>query len=322
MIACASTKLARDRAPAEAMRYQRLDLNLLTALRALLTERNVTRAAERLYLSQSAMSGILARLREYFDDQLIVPVARRMELTPLGESLVDKVNDLLLMIDATLGTKPEFAPGKSRRHFVVVASDYAVNVLLLDVLRDLHASAPDITLEFRQPTRYAYQDLETGDVDLIIAPEWHERKGISACELFDDTYRAVVDRNHAEIGDTIGVEQYKAARHVSCENRGPPMLEAWFDKRHPGERRVEVRVPTFSALPALVVGTSRIATMHTRMALQACTQWPVRIARLEFQTPPFIEMLLWHSYRDHDPGLVWIRERLVHHAAHMPQLPA
>lgn len=76
------------------MRYQRLDLNLLTALRALLTEKNVTRAGESLFVSQSAMSGILARLREYFDDPLIVPVGRRMELTPLGESLVSKVNDL------------------------------------------------------------------------------------------------------------------------------------------------------------------------------------------------------------------------------------
>lgn len=304
------------------MRYQRLDLNLLTALRALLTERNVTRAAEGLYLSQSAMSGILARLREYFDDPLIVPVARRMELTPLGESLIDKVNDLLLQIDATLGTKPEFAPEKSGRHFVIVASDYAIDVLLLDVLRDLHGAAPGVTLEFRQPTRLAYQDLESGEVNFIIAPEWHQTRGFSSCALFDDVYCAVVDRDRVDLGDTVDLGRYQAARHVSTENRGPPMFEAWFDKRYPGTRRVEVRVPNFTLLPRLVVGTDRLATLHMRQAMRAREQWPVRLARLDFEFPPFVEMLQWHSYRDHDPGLVWMRERLLERAHALPPLPA
>lgn len=303
------------------MRYQRLDLNLLTALRALLTERNVTRAAESLYLSQSAMSGILARLREYFDDALIVPVGRRMELTPLGESLVGKVNDLLLQIDATLGTKPEFAPEKSGRHFVIVASDYATEVLLLDVLRSLHRRAPGITLEFRQPTRLTYQELESGEVDFIIAPEWHQTRGFSSCPLFEDVYCAVVDRDHPSIGDTVDLAQYKAARHVSTENRGPPMFESWFDKRYPGERRVEVRVPTFTMLPRLVIGTERMATLHLRQAMHACAQWPVRRVRLGFEFPPFVEMLQWHSYRDHDPGLVWMRQQLQQQASALPALP-
>lgn len=304
------------------MRYQRLDLNLLTALRALLTERNVTRAAEGLYLSQSAMSGILARLREYFDDPLIVPVARRMELTPLGESLVGKVHDLLLQIDATLGTKPEFAPGKSGRHFVIVASDYAIDVLLLDVLRDLHGVAPGVTIEFRQMTRLAYRDLESGEVDFIIAPEWHETKGFSSCPLFDDTYCAVVDRDHPAVGDTVDLAQYKALRHVSTENRGPPVFDGWFDMRYPGVRRVEVRVPSFTMLPRLVLGTERVATLHMRQAMHAREQWPVRLARLGFDSPPFVEMLQWHSYRDHDPGLVWMRERLLERACVLLPLPA
>ncbi len=303
------------------MRYQRLDLNLLTALRALLTERSVTRAAESLCLSQSAMSGILSRLREYFDDQLIVPVARRMELTPLGESLIGKVQDLLLQIDATLGTKPEFAPEKSGRHFVIVASDYAIGVLLLDVLRDLHASAPGVTLEFRQPTRLAYQELESGEVDFMIAPEWYQTRGFSSCALFDDTYCAIVDRDHPDVGATIDLAQYQALRHVSTDNRGPPMFEGWFDKRYPGTRRVEVRVPSFALLPRLVIGTQRTATLHMRHAMQACALWPVRMARLGFEFPPFVEMLQWHSYRDHDPGLVWMRECLLAHARALPATP-
>lgn len=303
------------------MRYQRLDLNLLTALRALLTERNVTRAADSLCVSQSAMSGILARLREYFDDPLIVPVARRMEPTPLGESLIGKVNDLLLQIEATLGTKPDFEPAKSGRHFIIVASDYAISVLLLDTLRELHASAPGVTFEFRPPTRLAYQELESGEVDFIIAPEWYETKGFSSCALWDDAYCAVVDRDSTEFGDSVSLEQYMAARHVSTENRGPPMFEAWFDRRYSGGRRVEVRVPNFTLLPRLVIGTSRLATMHARLAAQVCEQWPLRRARLDFEAPPFVEMLQWHSYRDLDPGIVWVRERLQERSRLLPALP-
>lgn len=304
------------------MRYQRLDLNLLTALRALLTERNVTRAAESLYLSQSAMSGILARLREYFDDPLIVQVARRMELTPLGESLIGKVSDLLLQIDATLGTKPGFEPEKSGRHFVIVASDYAIAVLLLEALRDMQASAPGVSFEFRQPTPLAYQELESGEVDFIIAPEWHQTKGFSSCALWQDDYCAIVDRECSEVGDSVSLEQYKAARHVSTDSRGAPMFEAWFDKRYAGERRVEVRIPSFALLPTLVVGTPRLATMHSRLGRRACELWPVRWVRLGFDVPPFVEMLQWHSYRDHDPGMVWLRERLLARANALPALGA
>ena len=93
------------------VRYHKLDLNLLTALKALLAEKNVTRAGEAVHVTQSAMSGILSRLRDYFGDPLIVQVGRKMELTSLAESLVEPVNDVLLRIDATIATRPEFNHG-------------------------------------------------------------------------------------------------------------------------------------------------------------------------------------------------------------------
>src|SRR3984957_3811435 len=96
------------------VRYHKLDLNLLTALKALLAEKNVTRAGEAVHVTQSAMSGILARLRDYFGDPLIVQVGRKMELTSLAESLVEPVNDVLLRIDATNATRPELNPLSSQ----------------------------------------------------------------------------------------------------------------------------------------------------------------------------------------------------------------
>lgn len=293
------------------MRYQRFDLNLLGALRALLTMRSVTRAAESLHLSQSAMSGILSRLRDYFDDPLIVQKGRRMELTPLAESLVGKVNDLLLMVDATLGSTAEFDPGVSKRNFVLIASDYSIRILLTSLLRSIAEEAPHLTFEFRHVSGVAYQELESGEVDFIISPAWHETEGFASCPLFEDNYRAVVDVAHEGIGASISLDDYAASGHVVVDSRGVPMFDAWFEKEHPGLRRVQVRVPNFGLLPCMVVGTRYIATMHARLAAQACQQFAVRSVPLAFDTPLFTARLQWHKYRDRDPALLWIRHKLL-----------
>jgi len=302
------------------MRYQRLDLNLLTALRALLSERNVTRAGEALHVSQSAMSGMLARLREYFDDALIVPVGRRMELTPLAETLVAKLNDLMLRLDATLATRPAFDPASSRRCFSIVTSDYLAQVLLLDVLREVHHEAPGITVEFHQPSNMAAADLENGEVDFVINPERFTTPNQASTVLFEDSYHAVVDSACTEMGDSLGLAQYKAMRHVTLENNGRPQFETWFLGTRGQPPNVEVVVNNFGLLPQLVLGTSRVATLHTRMALQAARQWPLRLVRLDFDTPRLVETLQWHRYRDLDPGSQWLREKIICKAWALPSV--
>ena len=112
------------------MRFKKLDLNLLVALDALLTEKNVTRAGERVFLSQSTMSNALARLRQYFDDELLVQVGGRMELTPRAVMLHDAVRDVLVRIDTTIAAKPAFDPTESDREVTLFVSDYSMEVLI------------------------------------------------------------------------------------------------------------------------------------------------------------------------------------------------
>src|SRR5262245_4933192 len=112
------------------MRFNRLDLNLLVALDALLAEQNITRAAERLHLSQSAVSGALARLREHFQDELLVQVGRRMTRTPLAESLAQPVREILAQVQATVERRPGFDPSTSDRQFSIMVSDYVTTVLM------------------------------------------------------------------------------------------------------------------------------------------------------------------------------------------------
>jgi DNA-binding transcriptional LysR family regulator len=304
------------------MRYNRLDLNLLPALRALLTEKNVTRAGESIHVTQSAMSGILARLRDYFDDPLIVQVGRRMELTPLAEGLIDKVNDLLLRVDTTLATQPEFDPARTRRHYTIVSSDYVVSVLLMDVLREVSGQAPGVTIELLQPSAGASAALEAGEVDFVVNPELFTVDSQSASPLFEDTYHAVVDRHHPEVGETMSLAQYMGLGHVTFQNKGRPMFETWLARAHGDERRQEVLTNNFGMLAPLVIGTRRVATMHTRMAMQMAAVLPVRMVRLDFDVPRLVEVLQWHKYRDLDPGSVWLRELIMAHAKQLPPLPA
>jgi LysR family transcriptional regulator, nod-box dependent transcriptional activator len=304
------------------MRYHKLDLNLLTALKALLTERNVTRAGESVHVTQSAMSGILARLRDYFGDPLIVQVGRKMELTPLAESLVEPVNDVLLRIDATIATRPEFNPLTTRRHFSVVASDYSISVLLLGVLRRVHREAPNMSLEFRTPSESAVAELEAGEVDFIVNPETQNSPLQSGAVIFEDSYTIVVDADNLEVGDSIGIDQYLALRHVAFKSgkHGLPQFETWMANRHGDERRVEVISHSFHLMPQLVLGTTRIATMHTRLAKQFAGSLRIRLVKPTFEIPRLVEVLQWHKYRDLDPGSMWLRDVIIEGARRLPPL--
>lgn len=303
------------------MRYQRLDLNLLVALRALLTERSVTRAAQSVNVTQSAMSGILARLREYFEDPLIVQVGRRMELTQLGQSLQEPVNDLLVRIDTTLGTRPEFDPATTRRRFSIMASDYVISVLLADVLQRVHLEAPGVLIELRVPSKDSTAQLEGGDLDLLITPELFTAAGHASAPLYEDEYCVVTDRDNQDVGESLSLAQFSALRHVCYESQGKPFFETWFERTHGEIRQVELTAHSFQLLPTLVLGTKRVATMHSHMARRIAASMPVKLAKLDFAVPRIVEVLQWHKLRDLDPGSQWLRQCIIEQAGCLSQPP-
>lgn len=303
------------------MRYNRLDLNLLPALRALLTEKNVTRAGKSLHVTQPAMSRMLSRLREYFDDPLIVPVGRRMELTPLAEGLAERVNHLLLHVDATLNTQPAFDPSQSTRHYTVMASDYVASVLMLDVVREVSRVAPAVSIELVPLGPWGAAALSTGEIDFMVQPQRFCSAEHPTAKLFEDTYHGVVDRGHETVGDTVTFAQYMALDHVTYRNRGWPLFGSFFEKGLALPKQPLVSVNMFALLAPMVVGTPRIATMQSRMATRLAETLPVRLVRLDFETPRLAEVLQWHPYRDADPGNLWLRELIRNVAARLSPLP-
>jgi DNA-binding transcriptional LysR family regulator len=222
------------------VRFNKLDLNLLVALDVLLKERSVTRAAEVLNLSPSAVSNALAKLREYFEDELLVQIGRKMELTPRAESLQDAVRDLLLRIDSTIGAPAAFDPRGSDRMFRIFASDYTQMVLgpaLMTLAAQQHAT---VRFEFAPQVSQPHRYLERGEADLLT-------------------------------------------------------------------RRVAVLTYSFITLPALLVGTDRVATVHERVARRLVGVWPLEIRPTPMHFEPMEQAMQWHKFRSNDPGLTWLR---------------
>src|SRR5262245_8517337 len=150
------------------MQLNRFDLNLLIALDALIHEKNVTRAAERVFVSQPAMSAALQKLRDYFNDPLLVRVGRDMQLTPRGLSLVEPVREALLRIQATLGTQPTFDPATVQRTFTVISSADAILRVMPGVLRRVTREAPGVQCHIEHFSETTLARLEYGDADLYL----------------------------------------------------------------------------------------------------------------------------------------------------------
>ena len=287
-----------------------LDLNLLMVLDALFVEKNVTRAGERIHLSQSATSGALSRLREYFKDDLLVPVGRRMVLTPLAEELALPVRELLQHAEAVIRRTPVFSPETSERKFRIFMSDYIALVLMTRALPQIQRSAPGITLQI-MPLRT--DALEQGDADLAILPVQILAKDHPFEVLFQDEFVCIACATNKRIGKSLSLRDYLSLGHVAVrfgEQQEVPSLEEEFLGSLGQKRRIEVVATGFTLLPHLILGTTRIATIQRRLAEFYARQMPLKIVRLPKPLPRLKESMQWHAFRNSDPGLMWLRRTL------------
>lgn len=295
------------------MRLGHFDLNLFVTLDALLDTCSISRAAERLNLGASATSSALGRLREHFGDELLVQVGRRMELTPLAQSLREPVRDLLLRSHATLATRAEFDPACALRRFVFNASDYAATVLLTPLAQQLESEAPGISLDIVSLGDRNLERLERGEVDFAIYPERNASVEHPTQPLLNETYSCVVWTGHRLGPEGLTFEHYMAARHVAAQfgDLRVATFESWFLSAHGVARNVVTTASSFNALPALVVGTQRIATMHTRLAQMYARMLPVKVLPPPFQIPTLKLVMQWNRHNGRDSAHAWLRQRLV-----------
>jgi LysR family transcriptional regulator, nod-box dependent transcriptional activator len=308
------------------MRLRDFDLNLLIALDALLSEQSTTRAGKRLNLSQSALSCSLGRLRDYFQDDVLMQTGRELTPTQLGRSLAGPVRELLLQAEAMLESSRVFDPATSERHFVLLMSDYAASVLMVNAAQQIARSASRISIELLPQIHVPWESLDSGEVDLLLMPEQFLSPDHPRVSLFEDRYIGVVWSGHPTVGERISAEQFESLGHVSAridaQRRQSITLEESALKKLGLKRRIECVVPEFNAIPQYLIGTTRMAMMHSRLAKLYCATHAVRVARLPQEFPLVQEAVQWHRHRDQDPGIAWLRSVLRTTAADLGPSPS
>ncbi|MBV8902083.1 MAG: LysR family transcriptional regulator [Acidobacteriia bacterium] len=302
------------------MNFSGLDLNLLVALDALFAERSVSRAGERLRLSQSATSGALDRLRQAFGDPLLVQVGRTMTLTPLAERLVAPVREFLMQAEGILNRGPVFDPSASTGKLRLLMSDYAQTVVMTKALPRLQRVAPGVTIEIA-PITGDNSELQRGEIDLALGPNSYLVPGHPSERLFEDEFICLAWLENKEFGRKLSLDTYLRLGHVAVRfgrQRQSPTFDEWFTRHLGYERRIEVVTTTFNLVPQLLVGTNRIATVHRRLALFYQKHLPLKIVPPPIEIPRFEQFMQWHRSRDHDAGNVWLRSLLKEAVAESP----
>jgi LysR family transcriptional regulator, nod-box dependent transcriptional activator len=301
------------------MQLNRFDLNLLVSLDALLRERNVTRAGERIFLSQSAMSGALQRLRDYFGDDLLVRAGRELELTPRAAALAGPVQDILLKIQAALETEPTFNPFTAKRVFSIAMSDYCFVAFMREVMPRLQKEAPGITCRIEPIDHSCVKRLDAGQVNFCLLPEnvppiteANMSVSLRRTKLFTDDWVCAVWREHPSVGDSLSMEQYLSLPHAFTDfGFGTSTVEDATIKKDGLTIRIPLTYGGFSSLPFVLPGTSMIATIQRRLARVLETSLPIKILASPASIPPIQETLFWHERHEFEPGHLWLRNLFI-----------
>jgi LysR family transcriptional regulator, nod-box dependent transcriptional activator len=299
------------------MRFKGLDLNLMVVLDRLLAEQNVSRAAEALNLSQSATSAALARLREHFGDELLTQMGRRMLPTPLGLELAQAVRAILMRIDRDVLNREAFDPARSTRSFRIMASDYVSLVALRHGLASIAASAPNMNFEILPAGETPARVLEHGEIDLLIMPDRYVSDQHPLEEYFTDRYVCVVDPALRDARSEFSFKTYLSLPHAVVRFAQSRQLtfEDWFLERYGHARRIELVTSSYASLPYFVAGTGRIATLHERHARLVAGMLGLLILPCPIEIPTIREVIQWHSTRNADEALAWVRQQLLHQVA-------
>jgi DNA-binding transcriptional LysR family regulator len=300
------------------MNLRNIDLNLLLVFEALMDERNVTRAARRVGLSQPALSNALARLRRTFDDPLLVRTTTGMTPTPVAQALISPVHAALTQLRAALEEKNRFNPAESARMFHILANDYVELALLPALLKELRARSTGVRLRLHRP-RNLFEppsiaalsesfDLAVGFYPDALALEAAIRSEI----LWEERNVCIASAKHTSIRGKISLRQYAAAEHVAVfyKAEGQGLIDTLLEQKG-YTRQTALQLPHFISVPFAVAATNLIATVPERLALAFSKQLKLQVLSLPLTTPSFRLSLLWHARFHNDPAHRWMRELIL-----------
>jgi DNA-binding transcriptional LysR family regulator len=289
---------------------RRLDLNLLVTLDVLLSEHNVTRAAERLNFSQPSVSVHLAKLRDIFGDPLLLPGPRGMMPTPRADELREPLREALQALEQAVAPATPFDPAQATHTWRVSASDYGESTIVLPALPGLRSAAPGTRLAVVElaPSRIARQ-AEQGEIDLAFHTSEDAPHGMRRRALFTERYVLVGRAGHPRLKRKPTVEQFCRLEHVVVSPDGGGFRGitdealAWLGL----SRRVVLSVPHFLFVRSVLATTDLVAMLPSRLVRDTSglqlVEPPVDVAGYEMS-------MLWHERSHRDPAHQWLREHI------------
>ncbi len=284
------------------MRLSGFNLNQLVALEALLSERNVTRAADRVHLSQSAMSTVLAQLRDHFSDELLVRSGRQLILTPFAKSLIAPLTEVLTTSRRFAALRPDQADMAIDRELKIVASDHSVQTFLAEAVKQAIKDMPGLHINILPLTDTSPRLLQDGEIDLLIAGQSLNVGAVPHSVLRADRFVCLACADNGPQAEKLTRQEYLDRTHLVVRYFEHQL--AFEDEevlRLAGVKRIhQVSAWSFSMVPYLLSGTPMIATVTNGIAQQLYTRWPLSIYEFPFAHNPIQVFSYIHPSRHDD----------------------
>ncbi len=294
------------------MDTKKLDLNLLVTLEALLVEQNVTRAAERLHLSQPAVSAQLNRLRELFDDPLLIPVQRGMTPTAKAIDLLDPLRRALDQVRATLTGHRDFNPTTARLTIAIACTDYLQAAIVQPLAVALRAEAPGVRIALHQldPLRLEAQ-IANGQVDLALMTPEHGPATLRSRHLFNERYVLIARKRHPGVRLGLSVEEFARLDQVIVSLQGGEFTSPVDDGLAAlgYTRKVALSAASFLFVPEIVARSDFVALVPERLARDRGDS--LAVVECPFPIPEFAVGMLWHERNHGHSGQCWVRDMIL-----------
>ncbi|HCE38643.1 MAG: LysR family transcriptional regulator [Alcanivorax sp.] len=295
------------------------DLNLLKYLDVLLREKNVTRAAEQLGITQPAMSNSLKRLRLMFGDPLLIRTSEGMTATDRAQELQPLVRQLIAQAESLFTPEDGFQPSDSRRVFRIMTSDYAEATLVPHIVRRLREEAPNVVLDFLTPSDVSYPDMEQGRVDMALN-RFNEIPGsFHQVTLWRDTFSCLLNRDNP-IAENFDLDSYLSAQHIWVSKTGfgvgfgmnPEKLGGlgWIDhalQRLGRSRKISIFTRHYQMPALLAMNNDLVATLPSRVARMQLQNDNLVIKAPPFEIPEFELKMAWSPLLHHNTAHRWLR---------------
>jgi DNA-binding transcriptional LysR family regulator len=295
------------------MNLRDIDLNLLVIFNQLLIDRRVSTTADKLGLSQPAISNSLKRLRTLLKDELFVRTARGMEPTPYALHLIEPIGYALSTLQNALNQRDSFDPATSERTFTLGVTDIGEIYFMPTLMAMLSSEAPNIKIStLRHNTGHLGDDMAAGNVDIAIGLLPSLTTGFFQRRLFKQRYVCLFRQGHPKARNPISLAQYKSLPHVgvTSTNTGHSEVDEWMIRKGIS-RDIHLHVPHFVAVGHILQSSDLIATVPERFAQKCSGPFQLETSPLPFKLPEIAINLFWHAKYNREPANMWLRQRII-----------